>query len=254
MRTRSATVIVLAVLCLTSPARPAELTVDLSRSKGVTFVGAVTRWDEDGNARKPVNPAAKLDAPEVTARAERRAGNRWVFRNLPAGRYDLVILAGDRVRVEGFHYPPVAEFDTFLAADATAPEEARETVLADIAKSKHYENKVAPLFLAGDDRQIRVFVQLVRDQPTSFDAEHGKPVATVRHEVWQYTWRYGGWAKERRTKILDRHLLARDEFHRWTWVWAPALGGIVHKDQPISVSYEVPDRFDPRTARGWVPR
>src|SRR5690348_488599 len=84
--------------------RAAELAVELGKSEGVTFVGAVSRWDADGNPRKPVNPQAKIDAPEVAARAERRGGSRWVFPNLPPGRYDLVILAAGRVRVEGFQY------------------------------------------------------------------------------------------------------------------------------------------------------
>ena len=34
-------------------------------------------------------------------------------------------------------------------------------------------------------------------------------MATVRHEVWQYTYRYGGWVKDGRTKVLDRVLMAQ---------------------------------------------
>ena len=45
--------------------------------------------------------------------------------------------------------------------------------MRDIAKSRHYENKVSPLFLAGDDKQVRILMQLVRDQPTSFDGDYG---------------------------------------------------------------------------------
>jgi hypothetical protein len=70
---------------------------------------------------------------------------------LPPGRYDLVILAG-RVRVEGFHYPPVLQFDPFLPPTPEAPTAAREAVIADVARVRHYENKVKPLFLAGDDK------------------------------------------------------------------------------------------------------
>ena len=46
----------------------------------------------------------------------------------------------------------------------------------------------------------------------------------MRHEVWQYTNQYGGWVKDRRTEVLDRILMAKSEFQRWTWVWEPRLG------------------------------
>ena len=38
---------------------------------------------------------------------------------------------------------------------------------------KHYENKVVPLYLSGDEKQVRILMQLVRDLPTSYDAEYG---------------------------------------------------------------------------------
>jgi hypothetical protein len=225
--------------------------VELGKSEGVTMVGVIARWNEEGGPRSQVNPKAKIDAPEVTAKAKREEGNRWLLRNLSPGRYDLVILAG-RVRVEGFNYPPLAEFDPFLAADASAPEEARDWIVKDIARSTQYENKVTPLFLAGDDKQIRILMQLVRDQATSYDAEYGAPVATVRHEVWQYTYRYGGWVKDKKTRILDRILLPKAELQRWTWIWEPKLGGLELTDKPAKVSYELPRRFDAKTARGWM--
>jgi hypothetical protein len=230
----------------------ADVTVDLGKSEGVTFVGAIARWDEDGDYRKPVNPKAKIDAPEVAAKAQKQA-SRWVFRNLPAGRYDLVILAKDKVRVDGFHYPPIAEFDPVIAGTASAPEEARETIAKSISKDQHYENKVTPLFMGGDEKQVRVLVQLVRDKETSYDADFGAPVATVRHEVWQYDYKRGVWSKMKRTKILSRILLARSEFRQWTWVWEPTLGGIEVKTTPVKISYELPSKFDPQTARGWFP-
>ncbi len=78
-----------------------DLTIEIRGGAKVKFVGAVDRWDQDGNPRKPVNPKAKIEAPEVQAVAQ-EAGGSWVFRNLAAGKYDLVILAGERLRVEGF--------------------------------------------------------------------------------------------------------------------------------------------------------
>lgn len=222
--------------------------------RAVTRVGAVRRWDGDGNPRVPVDPKAKIDAPRWDAEARPGPGGRWLFAGLPGGRYDLVILASGRVRVEGFHYPPVVEFEAFLAPDAPAPDaDDRAAILQDVARSRHYENKVVPLFLAGDANQSRILVQLVRDQPTSYDAEAGFPVATVRHEVWRYTNRFGKWSKERPTRVLDRVLLARDEFRRWTWVWEPALGGIEVGSGTTGRSYSFPARFDPGTSTGWFP-
>ena len=142
----------------------------------------------------------------------------------------------------------------FSSPDARSPvDETRDWIVGDIAKSRHYENKVSPLFLAGDEKQVRVLVQLVRDRPTSFDADFGAPAATVRHEIWQYSNNYGGWIKERRTKVLDRILMARSELRRWTWVWKPQLGGIEVGKKPVTVLYELPQKFDRRTDSGWFP-
>jgi hypothetical protein len=241
----------LAWTIVASTACAAELTIDLGASPGITLVGAFARWDAAGNPRRSVNAAAKIDVPEVLVKAEPGTAGRWTFRNLPPGRYDLVVLAG-KVRVEGFHYPPVLEFDPVLGPGAGVPEEARDAVVTAIGQSKHYENKVEALFLAGDDKQVRALVQLVRDQPTSYDSEYGKPVATIRHEVWQFTWRYGGWAKERRTKVLDRTLLPREELARWTWIWEPSLGGIEVGAKPITLSYRLPERPFADCVKGWI--
>jgi hypothetical protein len=238
------------LLCWPSTARAGEVILDLGDSQGVTFVGALARWDTDGKATAPVEPNAKINHPATTAQAERREANRWVFRNLPAGRYDLVVLAG-RVRVEGFDYPPIREFDPFLAPTAVAPEEARAAIAVDIAKSRHYENKVNPLYMAGDSKQVRVLVQLVRDHVTSYDADYGVPVATIRHEVWQYTFRHGGWVKDRSTRVLDRILMPRGELQRWKWVWEPKLGGILVTDRPVKIAYQLPQKLDPDEVRGW---
>jgi len=238
---------------LVSPVQGGDLIVDVGPADGITFVGVLKRWDAGGSPRVPINPKAKIDDPEVFARGDKQEDQRWLFRKLPAGRYDLVVLMAGRVRVEGFSYPPVRKSDGFLSPRDQAPEEARDWIVKDIARSKHYENKVTPLYLAGDEKQVRILVQLVRDKGTSYDAEFGAPVATVRHEVWQYTNYSGGWAKERTTRVLDRLLLARSEFQRWTWVWEPQLGGIEVDEKPVTVAWKRPKEFDRQKARGWFP-
>ena len=119
-----------ALLCLmvfnarTTRSRAGELELTLhGGARAITKVGAVRRWDRDGNPRVPVDPKAKIDAPRFDAEARSVGEDRWLFSGLADGRYDLVILAADRLRVEGFHYPPVAEFEAFLNADAPAPDD-----------------------------------------------------------------------------------------------------------------------------------
>jgi len=101
-------VIAVALLAADRPmAMAAKLTVTLTNGQKVKTVGAFRRWDEDGNPRKKVNPKAKIQLPEVDVVATRGERGTWVFQNLPAGRWDLVIMIGDHVRIEGFDYPPV---------------------------------------------------------------------------------------------------------------------------------------------------
>lgn len=246
--------------CLAGPnLRAGELAVQIKGGGGgggVTLVAAIDRWDADGNPKKPVDPKAKIAAPETSVAARRVGDDRWVFPNLPPGRYDLLILAEGPTRIEGFHYPPVLEFDPFLPAQSPPEGQVPETVTGfirkDIAKSRHYENKVTPLFFAGDAKQVRTLVQLLRDKPTSFDAEFGRPVATLRHEVWQYTNRFGTWSKEKKTRVLDRILMAKSELRRWAWVWDPALGGIEIGNKPVQLVYSLPRCRDPKLARGLV--
>lgn len=228
------------LLLLATIAEAAKVTVDLGDAQGVTFVGALQRWDSDGNLRKAVNPKAKIESPEVDALATAAGGGKWVFENLPAGKYDLVILGPGRTRIEGWEFAPVLEFDPFIAADAQPEEDAREYIVDDIKKSKHYENKVMPLSLAGDDKAVRILVMLIRDLPTSYEGEM-PGAATMRHEIWQYTWNYGGWVKEKRTRVLDRVILPRDQLRQWTWVWDPKLGGIEVKKTPATIRYRIPD-------------
>ena len=119
-------------------------------------------------------------------------------------------------------------------------EETRDFIVDDINKSPHYENKVAPLYLGGDEKAVRVLVMLIRDKPTSYENE-SPGAATIRHEIWQYSWNYGAWQKEKRTKVMDRILMPRDELRKWTWLWDPKLGGIEVKGRPVSVKYELPE-------------
>ncbi len=240
----------LAVSCLLlarfEVAQAAKVTVDLGASgANVTFVGAVNRWDEDGNARREVNPKQKIDAPEVDAKAVQEGKSKWVFNDLPPGKYDLVILARDRIRLEGWYYTPVLEFDPVFPPTATTDDETAEVIVDHIKKSKHYENKVEPLYLGGNKKAVRILVMLIRDKVTSYEGEFAG-AATMRHEIWQYDWNYGGWVKNRRTRVLDRILMHRDELRRWTWLWEPKLGGIEVKKKPLTVNYQMPKPSDKR--------
>jgi hypothetical protein len=226
-----------------------QLTVELDGGQGVKLVGALRRWDRDGNPIRPVDPKARIDAPTVDYRATHSGESRWVFEDLPPGTYDLLILVQDRVRIEGWYYAPVLEFDPVFPPDATVANDVRERITDDIGKSRHYENKVVPLYMGGNDKAVRVLVMLVRDKPTSYTPG----VGTIRHEIWQYTWRYGGWQKEKRTRVLDRILLPVDELRRWTWLWEPKLGGIEVGSKPITIRYELPRRMDQSQPKGLYP-
>ncbi len=50
----------LCLLFLVRPAAAVKVTVDLGDAKGVTSVGALDRWDEDGNHRAPSLPGIVL--------------------------------------------------------------------------------------------------------------------------------------------------------------------------------------------------
>ncbi len=221
----------------------AKVTVEIPTGEQVTFVGALERWDQDGNARKKVNPKQKIESPEVDATAAKGDDNRWVFKDLPPGKHDLVILAGPQVRIEGFTFPPVRQFEPFFPGTATTDDETRELITADIKKSPHYENKVAPLYVGGNKDAVRVLLMLIRDKPTSYEGDF-PGAATIRHEIWQYNWQYGGWAKERRTQVLDRAILHRDELRKWTWLWDPKLGGIDVATSPLKITYTLPGRTE----------
>jgi len=84
---------------------------------------------------------------------------------------------------------------------------------------------------------------LIRDQVTSYEADM-PGAATIRHEIWQYTNNYGGWAKERRTRVLDRSILPRDDLRKWTWLWDPMLGAIRVKQAPVHIEYTIAPASD----------
>ena len=235
----------------TSAVQAAKLTVDLGSAQGVTLVGAIQRWDEDGNHRKLPDPKAKIEAPAVDATAVDEGRGRWTFKDMPAGTYDLVILADGLRRFEGFQFPPVREFDPFFATSLTVDEETRDFILDDIKKSPHYENVVDPLYLAGNKKAVRVLMMLIRNKPTTY--EEVPNAATMRHEIWQYSWNYGGWQKEKRTKVMDRIIMDRNELRKWTWLWDAKLGGIVVGSRPINVKYQLPKPSGPRDLKGLYP-
>jgi hypothetical protein len=237
---------------LANPLQAADLTLELKNGDAVTSVGAIARFDQDGNLRKLPDEKAKIDAPKFDATAERAGSHQWIFKKLPPGKYDLVLLLKDRTRIEGFQFAPVKEFDPFLSADAAPEEDARDFITGDIKKSQHYENRVEPLYLAGDKNVVRILVELIRDKPTSYEAD-SPGAATMRHEIWQYTWNYGGWQKEKRTKVLDRVLLHRDELRKWTWLWDPKLGGLEMKDKPVELKYEIPKSIKDTKLKGLQP-
>jgi hypothetical protein len=226
------------------PLEAAKVTVEIAGGDNVTFVGAFQRWDQDGNLVKKVNPKAKIEQPEVDAVATKASENQWVFSNLKPAKYDLVILAGQRVRIEGWEYAPVLEFDPFFPPTATVEEEeTRDFVLEHIRKSQHYENKVEPLYAGGDKKAVRILVMLIRDKMTSFESDFAG-AATMRFEIWQYSWNYGGWVKEKRTRVMHRVIMHRDELRKWKWLWDPKLGAVEVGKSPLTIRYQMPSPSD----------
>jgi hypothetical protein len=218
--------------------RAAELDVELGNAEGVTLVGAMQRWDANGNHRRLPDARANIAAPAVDATAVDTGNGRWIFKDVAKGTYDLVILADGRRRYEGFQFVPVREFDRFFQPDMGIKEETRDAILEIIGQSPQYENIVKPLCLVGDSETVRVLMMLVRDKPTTYgDVANA---ASIRHEIWQFSWKHGGWQKEKRTKVMDRILMDRNELRKWTWLWDPKLGGIVVGDRPATVRYALP--------------
>lgn len=244
MRAKAAGAVAGLLLAL-SVCEGANLSIRLDQgSEKVALVGAFQRWDLDGNPTRQVNPKAQIERPEVDLVAERAGGDTWVFAKLKPGKYDLVILCENRLRVEGWEYAPVLEFDPFFPPSATvADASVRETIVDQIKKARHYENKVLPLYLGGDEKAVRALMMLIRDQPTSYESEM-PGAATMRFEIWQYDYQYGGWTKHRRTRVMHRVILPRDELRRWTWLWDAKLGAIEVKSENRTIDYQLPQRGD----------
>ncbi len=238
----SAAVAALGVLFFGLQAHAGRLVLEIvGPAEQIQLVGAFQRWDSDGNLRRPVNPKARIDAPEVDAVAKPTGPHTWTFDNLAAGRWELVLMLQGKKRIEGWTFAPVLEFDPFIPPTATVEdEEDREAVEKEIRLARHYENKVVPLAMGGNDKVIRVLMMLLRDLPTTYEAEM-PGAATLRFEIWQFTWRYGGWVKERRTRVFHRIIMPRDELRQWTWVWDPKLGDIQVSSGAQKIVYQLPD-------------
>ena len=238
------------LVAVSTATQAATLTVDLGSSQGVKSVGAFDRWDEDGNAKKKVNQNAKIDAPEVDYTATQSGSSRWVFNDLKPGAYDIVIMLENKTRIEGFTYPPAHDFDPIFPGTATCEDqEAHDSILDSISKDPQYENKVAALYLGGDKKTIRVLVQLIRDEANTYTKGSG----TMRHEIWQYNWNYGGWKKDKRTRVIDRTIMQVSDMRQWHWLWEPKLGGIEVKNRPVTIRYAVPKEPDPAALKGLYP-
>ncbi len=257
----------------------ADLTLEISGAdrERIEQVGLIHRWDADGNAVKPLDTKQKIESPAFDYIAKRSGTgktDRWIFQDLEPGRYDVVLLGANYLRIDGYGYPPVLEFDPFMGAVSATRPALRAWVANDVVRSRHYENIVQPLTV-GDDvsgaedepvlvlenakvskseldpkrkvrleegeadefddgtedtstqpEVIRTLVMLIRDEVTSYEGEM-PDAATIRHEVWQYTYHYGGYQKEKRTRVFDRAILPRDELRRWTWLWDARLGDVV---------------------------
>ncbi len=238
-------VMVLLLPAVAAPLWAGELSLVLEGGERFELVGLVRRWDELGLPLQRVNPKARIDAPELAVRLEPVSSGRYVARDVPDGVYDLCLVDRRRAaRLEGFHFPPIIDFDPIWRTPPRPPAEAVTFVCRWIQKSRFYENKVTPLCVAGNDRAVRVFVQLLRDAGTTYDAQCGAPVATLRYEFWQFTNRLGVWDKERRNRVIYRLILPRAELARWQWLWCPRLGGIEVKGK-VELKLTLPSATDP---------
>ncbi|MBS0266866.1 MAG: hypothetical protein JSS02_33375 [Planctomycetes bacterium] len=246
MMTTPLKTLLVAGLLLTGMSRlPAgELTVSIEPAERVASIGVVRRFGEDGQLLRPVDPKATFAAPYRDAKSESAPAT---FRDLPAGTYDVIVFLKDGTRLEGFHMPVFDELDETGPEAFSQPssEEVQTEIRRLIKAGRYYENQVTPLFIRGNDEHARVLVQLVRDEPTSLDAEFGAPVASVRYELWQFTNRFGTWSRDRKSKILHRVLEAKAQLHKRRWLWTNTLGGIrLTADRLVQrVTFQIPERW-----------
>ncbi len=259
------------VLGMSATAWAGGLTIELSGDDSdVSFVGAIYRWDPDGLPRqadgsvrvaKERAEAPKIEEPWVDYRAVNKGGGKWVIDAMPMGTYDIIIVKqGSKQRFEGWRYAPPLDFDPFIPPDAKVlrdkdedgvmkekieDTESLKFVDKQIRESKHYENKVVPLYFGGlykkgqiRPKQIRSLVMLIRDEGTTLDGSS----ATMRFEIWQFEDRTGGYVKQKRTHVMHRLIMDRGLLRQWTWLWDPALGNInVEKSGTTTVKYTIPD-------------
>ncbi len=262
---------VLSVLLFLSPTFGGDLTVRITGDDSdITFFGAFYHWDADGLPKKADGSAylpdtkEKIDAPYADGRAVRVKPGEWLFEKLPAGTYDLILIkAGQRLRLEGYRFAPVLDFDPFLPPDAKVlrdveedgvikeqvdDKESRDFVEHEITSAPHYENKVVPVALGGSYKKgqekpkfIRAVVMLLRDETTTYEGDMAG-AATLRFEIWEFADKTGTYVKNRKTHVMRRIILTRDEVRKWTWLWDPALGNIeVPQSGGKTVEYALPD-------------
>ncbi len=247
------------LLCLLAPVlwfatavRAGDLRVEVTPESKVAWVGVVRRFNPDGTLARPVNPKAKFESPYCDAKI---AGGRGTLTNLKPGIYDAIVLLKTGERIEGYHWPVFNEFEdpNDPAFQSAPPDDVAETIREKIAGTRYYENKVTPLDMAGNEEKVRVLMQLLRDRKTSYDGVYGAPVATLRYEIWQFTNYYGGWERDKTSRVLHRILEARDSLRKKTWVWDRKLGGIqVGRAGPAAtLRYQIPE--DLKTLPGLHP-
>jgi hypothetical protein len=270
MKKRSVSILFFVLFSFVSSLYAGGLTIQLSGEyDDVTFVGAIYRWDADGlpkqadgSARvaKERAEAPKINEPWVDFRAANKGNGTWVIESILPGIYDLIIIkGGTKQRFEGWRYAPVLDFEEFFPPDAdilcdhdndgkketVQDEESRKWVDKTIRESKHYENKVIPLYMGGSykkgqirPKQIRALVLLLRDLQTTLDQDS----ATMRFEIWQFEDRSGGYVKQKRTHVLHRIIMPRSELCQWVWLWDQELGNIkIGKSEQKTVKYKIPD-------------
>ncbi|NOX54426.1 MAG: hypothetical protein GXP27_08280 [Planctomycetes bacterium] len=221
--------------------RAADLTIRVEPESRVAWIGIVRRFNDDGSLARPVDPKAKFEAPYCDRTARRATAS---FDRLPPGIYDAIVFLKDGTRIEGYHWPIFNEFEDpeDPVFQSPPPDEVAEIVREKILGKRYYENKVTPLDMAGDEERVRVLMQLLRDRKTSYDGQYGAPVATLRYEIWQFTNYYGGWLRDKKSKVLHRILDAKERLRKKTWVWDRKLGGFAvgKNSRGITLRYRIP--------------